>query len=353
MCSESSEDTDPKCQSWSHPSDDRPAPVGSQEKTSFCTGRVWSCLRSALKCFQISHYYSQGGHFHTWVAVRIIINPCDVCMTSKEARTTINTCSFRDYTFVKRSQTFSSCSATKLSCWLNNNLFMSFYYPNEYKIILFICRLSGTPTSMWARLWALLSRSWSRADLIQVFCRRSNRYRHNRNFSSNPCFLSLCSRPSLHLPTSIAPHPDLCSRSSPLLYQQQPRQQCTSGRRSWCEINNQSTFWNRNRVMEQHPLIFLILLTRMSRERWGLHVLYIRWIWKYSSHSWLRVPILSCLIFLLAVKTRDWQCKLTELSVETKGGASALGPRHRTPKGWRLGRLRWNWSDIHKYSRKK
>lgn len=129
----------------------------------------------------------------------------------------------------------------------------------------YLPRLSGTLTSMLAKLWALLSRSWSRADLSQAFCHRRHLYSHNRRYSSNPCYFSLCPPASLHLLTNTAPPPGLSSRSSPP--PQLPRQQCTNGTQI-CGSSNRSTSWSRNRPEECHRGIFLTSLTRVSRARW-------------------------------------------------------------------------------------
>lgn len=118
---------------------------------------------------------------------------------------------------------------------------------------------------MLAKLWALLSRSWSRADLSQAFCHRRHLYSHNRRYSSNPCYFSLCPPASLHLLTNTAPPPGLSSRSSPP--PQLPRQQYTNGTQI-CGSSNRSTSWSRNRPEECHRGIFLTSLTRVSRARW-------------------------------------------------------------------------------------
>lgn len=133
-------------------------------------------------------------------------------------------------------------------------------------VCLYLPRLSGTLTSTWARLWALLSRSWNRADLNQEFCHCRHLYSHNRHYSSNPCYFSLCPPVSLHLLTNTAPHPGLSSRSSP--HPQLPRQRCTNGTQIWFGSSNRSTSWSKNRLVDCHRGIFPTLLTRVSRARW-------------------------------------------------------------------------------------
>lgn len=152
---------------------------------------------------------------------------------------------------------------------------MSWYFHysvqlNEENKYIFFYRLSGIRTSMLAKLWGRLSRSWSRAGLSRAVCQCRLLYSLNRCCSSSLCCLSLCPPPSLLLPTNTARPPGLFSRSSTPLHQQPPRLQHTSGTQSWCESSSsQSTSWSRSRLRERRRAIFLTSLTRLSSARWG------------------------------------------------------------------------------------
>lgn len=154
-------------------------------------------------------------------------------------------------------------------------------------------RLSGTPTSTWARLWALLSRSWSREDLSRASCIRSHLRNRSRWYSSSsPCSFSRCLPASLRLSTNTAHLPGLSSRSS-------PPPQFTSGMSIWYRSSNQSTSWNRSSLPECRRGICLTSLTRVYRARWqhGAH--------ESRNKSWTKLLTTHAFCFCLTQQMRQ------------------------------------------------
>lgn len=185
-------------------------------------------------------------------------------------------------------------------------------------------RLSGTPTSTWARLWALLSRSWSREGLSRASCHCSHLCIRSRclNRSSRLCSFSRCLLVSLRLLTNTAHLPGLSSRSSPPPLALRP----TSGTPIWCGSSNQSTCWSRSNLPECHRGICRTLSTTVFRARWrhAAHERQKRLKWQALNHT--------CILLLweAANEAGVWKFQPGQLSNETQGELETVGPQHGT-----------------------